>query len=234
MSSSKSTSGKASELEPDLSIDDGEAVVYSPYLPADFQHWALVAYWSPLEAACLSLGYGPMLIANSSLEQLQSEPDCYDKVVKRYQITSRAVEVGIIKQHTSPHNWTSWFTTKALAIPDHLAECVLATPNLEAFGLHLIPNGKAETMLEQIDSIHAAVSGDPSNLHNPSSNTKEMTSLEKMVITMAVSGYGHDPLSNRSSTAKEIADDAAKNGISMSVDTARKFLKRAAELHLPQ
>lgn len=59
--------------------------------------------------------------------------------------------------------------------------------------------------------------------------TKEKDTLLKLVIGMAIKGYSHDPSASKNNTAKEIADDLAELGVSVSDDTVRKYLKLAAE-----
>jgi hypothetical protein len=59
--------------------------------------------------------------------------------------------------------------------------------------------------------------------------TKERESLLKLVIGMARDSYNFDPKLSRSAVPQEIANDLAKYGISLDVDTVRKWLKQAAE-----
>ena len=61
---------------------------------------------------------------------------------------------------------------------------------------------------------------------------RERISLLKMVIGMAVKGYGYNPQSSRSTTAKEIASDLQLLGVSVDEDTVRKWLRESA-LQLP-
>jgi ribosomal protein S16 len=63
--------------------------------------------------------------------------------------------------------------------------------------------------------------------------TRERESLLKLVIGMAVGGYGYDPTAARSEQPAAIADDLSTNGVSLDVDTVRKWLKAGAE-QLPQ
>jgi hypothetical protein len=57
--------------------------------------------------------------------------------------------------------------------------------------------------------------------------TKERNTLLKLVIGMAMRGYGHDPESSKSDAPKNIADDLASLGIGLEPDTVRKYLKQA-------
>lgn len=68
--------------------------------------------------------------------------------------------------------------------------------------------------------------------NSKSLSDKERTSLLKMVIGMAIEGYGYDPKARRSPIAGEIASALQLRGISLDEDTVRKWLKEAAQ-HLP-
>lgn len=61
---------------------------------------------------------------------------------------------------------------------------------------------------------------------------RERTSLLKMVIGMAIDGYGYNPKAKRSPIAGEITSALQLRGISLDEDTIRKWLKEAAQ-HLP-
>lgn len=64
-------------------------------------------------------------------------------------------------------------------------------------------------------------------------STKERQSLLKLVVGMAIAGYGHDPQAKRSDTVPQIVSDLDGLGISVDEDTVRKYLKKAAETVLP-
>ena len=215
-------------------IDSDLPEIYSPYLPADLEHWSKTSYWVPFEAACLTLGYGPILIENASDEQLNSEPETLELLKKRFQLTARAVASGIVRLQAPPHDWIKWFSEMGIPIAEGLAEWVAEVPDFGNLGFVPISNLQAENIMRGIASLKESIDGGVTEPRNPSSVSKEIQSLERMVITMAVAGYGYDPLSRRSSTAKEISDDAVKNGIQLSEDTVRKYVARAAENQLPR
>lgn len=58
--------------------------------------------------------------------------------------------------------------------------------------------------------------------------TTEKNSLLKLVIGMAIKGYGYDVEAKRSDVPSEIAGDLVKLGLSIDVDTVRKYLAMAA------
>jgi hypothetical protein len=64
-------------------------------------------------------------------------------------------------------------------------------------------------------------------------NTLERSTLLKLIIGMAIKGYSYDPGALKSTAPKEIADDLAALGMSITDDTVRKYLKQAADTVLP-
>lgn len=75
--------------------------------------------------------------------------------------------------------------------------------------------------------------GDITKAVNKPMPTRERDTLLKLVIGMAIKGYRHDPAALRSTASKEIADDLAELGITITDDTVRKYLKQAADTALP-
>jgi hypothetical protein len=62
---------------------------------------------------------------------------------------------------------------------------------------------------------------------------RERDSLLKLVIGLAVKGYGFQPRVARGPTPSEVAGDLEQLGIGLDVDTVRKYLKEGAELLPP-
>jgi ribosomal protein L31E len=71
------------------------------------------------------------------------------------------------------------------------------------------------------------------NAINSSVSTRERETMLKLIIGVAVEQYGFDPKKSRNDAAKQISDDLAGHGLSVSDDTVRKYLKEAAELLPP-
>lgn len=68
-----------------------------------------------------------------------------------------------------------------------------------------------------------------------SENTKplgptERRSVLKMILAMAIDGYGYDPDESKSPIPNQIVEAAAKNDHSITDDTVRKWLKEASKL----
>ncbi len=58
-------------------------------------------------------------------------------------------------------------------------------------------------------------------------HTREKESLMKLIIGMAIDGYGYDPEARKSPIPKELSDTLSSWGIDISDDTIRKWLKLA-------
>ena len=57
--------------------------------------------------------------------------------------------------------------------------------------------------------------------------TTERNSLYKMILGMAISGYGYDPEAKKNDAIKDISDDMVRNNISLTAETIRSYLKKA-------
>jgi hypothetical protein len=63
--------------------------------------------------------------------------------------------------------------------------------------------------------------------------TTERTYLLRLVIGMAIDGYGYDPQAKKSDVTKVVADAISARGMDMTDDTVRKYLKEAVTKVLP-
>ena len=63
--------------------------------------------------------------------------------------------------------------------------------------------------------------------------TRERETLLKIIIGMAIKGYGYDPHIKRGDAVPEIVSDLDALGIGVSDDTVRKHLKAAVQLLPP-
>lgn len=61
-------------------------------------------------------------------------------------------------------------------------------------------------------------------------STRERTSMIKLIIGMAIRGFGYDPAASRNKAIPEIAGDLDELGIGLDEDTIRKFLNEGKDL----
>jgi archaellum component FlaC len=60
-------------------------------------------------------------------------------------------------------------------------------------------------------------------------STRERSTVKRLIIGMAIRGYKYNPNADRNLATKEIADDLELLGISLDVDTVRKWLNESRE-----
>lgn len=97
-------------------------------------------------------------------------------------------------------------------------------------------NGEGKYIFINKEQFERYWNGKPISLSSVQSaplGTKERESLYKLIIGMAVTGYGYDPKSKKNIAIKEIHNDLALCGIALDEDTIRKWLGKASEI-LPQ
>ena len=100
------------------------------------------------------------------------------------------------------------------------------TAFLSSFGVNINTESVAPELSEKPDSKKAPPEEKPLS-------AKERNTLLRLVIGMAVSGYGYDPSAVRSPIPKQITGDLDALGLSMDDGTVLKYLKQAAAIHLP-
>lgn len=107
-------------------------------------------------------------------------------------------------------------------------------PQTELFypGGHLPEDGVLVVRIDALRELEKNVNGEPESTDKPLTTT-ERNNLLKLVIGMAIKGYSHGPAASKSTAPKEIADDLAALGMTITDDTVRKYLKQAADTVLP-
>lgn len=80
----------------------------------------------------------------------------------------------------------------------------------------------------------SSVITDTSEKMGQSATTKERLSLLKLVIGMAIRGYNYEPGAEKNNATKDIVDDLAALGISITDETVLKYLREAEQKVLPK
>lgn len=231
----------------------------SPRARADLTHWAKAAYWTLEEATALSFGKSPELVNWKSLEGYRNVSPFPAEYAKVRQLATRAKNSKQLYDPVYPGIFLAWAKRNDIGYPDELQKLVTkygqnvadwktayddlktSFDTLELSFVELTEKTKQivaerakittawadekDTLLEQIMALRAA---------EKPLNPKERESLLKLIIAMAVEGYGHDPRAGRSTTASEIVGDLDKLGLHLDPDTVRKWLREAAELMSPE
>jgi hypothetical protein len=91
---------------------------------ADLGFWAKVSYWSPDEAAALSLGYAPEFVNSSTVKPYLGASNRADEFGRRLMLVSRAVEAGLLKPLFSPCDFVNWADGIAIPLPNEFRNAV--------------------------------------------------------------------------------------------------------------
>lgn len=86
------------------------------------------------------------------------------------------------------------------------------------------------SMYGRVRELEAKLCDPPDSPKEKLLSTRERETLLKLIIGMAVDGYGYDPFATRSPLAKELSEIFSLQGIPISDDTVRKWLQEAAQV----
>lgn len=183
----------------------------------DYLHWSRKKGWSNPELIALSLGFDP---SNLSAVVVQAERDKDEFQGKSFEVfcarseivTSHFPNSPRLNLSQTPMNFCEWATQLKLEVPSALFEAVnqIHGTKFKAVRLHKPARSQADD-------------DDP----------REIATLRKLVIGMAVRGYGYDPKAQRSSVPTEIQGDLDQLGITLDKATILKHL-RESQAYLSQ
>lgn len=206
-----------------------------PNAMADNEHWARMDTWTLEEAVALLLGRDPSRVSPRDLAHVVASSEFAATYAKLAQLARRSVEDRRISARMRPSDYLRWAESKRVAFPKALLEAVdrIARQDLPPDSGVPSPVGAihthdADAAREADAPLTGAAKSDGVNKRELS--TRERNTCLKIIIGMAVAGYKYDPRVSRSRVPQEIVDDIALVGLSVDVDTVRKWLREAAEL----
>jgi hypothetical protein len=227
-----------------------------PHAKADFAYWIKAAHWTLDEAIALSFGRAPEHVSWEKLKSLVQTSRFAFEYQRRRELALRACQWEQLFDPVLPGVFLAWARRTDVSIPPDLEAAVAAHGVQVADWKSLFDRLKASTdeqyaqlqslcdrqalkiqhLLDQIKELEtqfASAREQAPSLEKPLS-TRERDSLLKLVIGMAMGGYGYVPTANRSEQPAVIEADLARQGVPLDVDTIRKWLKRGAELLPPE
>lgn len=217
---------------------------------ADFDYWSKMPEWTIEEAVILSFGKNPSIVTWKRLEGQMSYlspfvESCYQlmELAKRAKKSNLFTDnsMPLLSDPIRPYLYVQWMQKNELVFSESLAEKVL-----KYYQKNKPPKTDFELSMEQIHksiqqpSITNVNTSLPATKIKPNKkvdsntvkelSTREKDSLLKIIITMAIDGYGFDPKSNKSPLPKELEGAIQRLGMSLSDDTIRKWLKEASNI----
>lgn len=204
--------------------------------PKDFDYYSKAAYWTLDEGVALLLARRPKSLNGQRIDKFK---DNFSKTgiafVEIRELADRAARAGQLGTTNSPGFFLAWAERNRFAVPDGLQAAIQN---------HGVQVGDWKTICDQQSDLIGVLEGNIKLLNmriaalenapvTKSLGERERTSLLKLVIGMAIKGYGHDPVASRTGTAREIASDLQLTGLTLDEDTIRKYLAEARE-QLPE
>lgn len=203
-------SNTLSEMQPPSLLVWWAAGFHIKNLSADFEEWAKMSSLKLHEAVALSVGFEPCGLVIDYNKEYNVAPRVLNFITKRQRIIeSKFYPFGELTiSQPSPEELCEWALEIQLDIPEEFVRAVnkIKKTNFKVKG----------------SSTKAKAS---KGLQN-----RERASMLKMIIAMAVDGYGYKIDSERSPVPKDIADALDQMGISLDLDTIRKYLKEARDI----
>ncbi len=167
---------------------------------SNWNDWARMPTWTPDEAAALTLGVSPPAV----LQYLRRN----HPIIQRFKIVRESVrracaagEIASGEYGIAPADYLKWAKQYEFELP--------------------------EVLTAEISRLREFAAKRPKD--KPLA-PRERDTLLKIILGMAMGGYGYDPAASKSSTVKEIHDDLALRGIVLDPDTIRNKLRDAVNL----
>lgn len=179
---------------------------------ADVQHWARMQKWSLDEAVALSIGYEPCGDLLEGTDGMPVQSDVLAFYLKRRALIEDNFDWGsvAVPSRNSVPDLVRWFDKAELDVPEQL---LAAADKYHALGI-----GKKSKL------------GRPHAADNKPLDPRERSTMLKLIIALAVNGYGYDPKAERSTIPSEIESDMNLLGIGINLETIRKHLRSGSAL----
>ena len=177
----------------------------------DFAYWAKVSLWTIEQATALLIGEDPDAIIDSS----GLAPACPPETRDRYQKMFRLLDSHI------RHSGIAFSQP-----PTEIIECAIHTKVDPPSALVEAVRAQGRTLIEKRTAARDR-SESEATAQSKALGERERKTLLRMIIGMAIGGYGYDPDAARSDTPRSIADDLSSLGIDISDQTVREKLKDA-------
>jgi hypothetical protein len=224
-----------------------------PHANADFDHWSRAAHWTLEEAVALSFGKEPSIVNSNSIAPYSQTSRFAGQFSKRLDLARRAVPWKKLFDPVLPGIFIGWTKENQIPFPSDLEALLSARGNMivswksnyEALSARYddLQSQFLETqtnLTKRLDEerqqleeaqkqLADAEKTSPAKM-KPEIGQREKESLLKLVIGLAIGGYGFDPKSARNAKLSEISSDLATAGVPLDDDTIRKWLKAGVEL----
>lgn len=181
---------------------------------ADFETWCRMDHLNLREALCLSIGVNPHDFSERSLETLQKSPfenlaPQLKLLLMRFEQLQRKFGLRGPRFAISSSVLLRWVEEIEMEVHPEFLRLMRRYHGAKK-------NGSAPVQPKAVPPIAAQGTTRP--------DAREVASMARLILAIAIEEYGYQPGSLRSPIPKEIADIAAEHGIAITPETVRKFL----------
>jgi hypothetical protein len=241
-------------------LDEAKRPWNQPAADADFEHWSKASVWSLDEAVTLSFGRSPARISWKTIEPYHWVSPFAKAYAEKRDLVLRAKLARQLYEPVIPAFFLAWAKRMQVEVPQELVVAIeargeqiadwksrhdelhndfdkfLATANaFRATANERIDQLKeiVTTLTKERDDLQTQITKFPREEAGAAPkglSTRERDTVLRLIIGMAIDGYRFDPASARSAVPAEVASALDQLGLSLDVDTVRKWLREAAGL----
>jgi len=218
-----------------------EDAFHQPEYTADANLWGRKAYWTADEATALSFGKSPDHIDLRVAEDHEGQLKFADEYICLHDLIEQAQEAGALPDPIPPRAFVSWADHQNFEVSQEIRE-VVAAREVEFADLERerdVLKARCEKLTQelqaaqyQLDKLRTAQPEKPDTTRDALDrdlNPKERTSLDTMLIAMAVIRYKHNPFGPKTThKTSRIVDDVLLTGMRINAGTVHHHLERAA------
>jgi regulator of replication initiation timing len=217
-----------------LALGAGEPTSNTNLREGDYRKWARKPYWSGEECVALSFAIEPHQVSSTSRFSRG-----YGDILEQIRQAQRNRQ---LLERIRPVEFLDWARQNNVHFPDELEKAVSAIEvdieQLEQRCEQLEQQlgelrSENQKLKSELDRLRGGSSPQPKGRSTKEPSKKERTSLNKLIIGMALEGYKWNPKAERNQVTKDITDDLKKCGLKLDQDTVLKYLREAAE-ELPE
>jgi hypothetical protein len=231
-----------------------------PYANADFEHWSKAAHWTLEEAVALSLGKAPEVVNSGTIQKyLEVSPFAF-RYSRLLDLAKRATIWQKLFDPVMPIMFFNWTKDNEIEFPEALGEKIIKRSGefldwkglFEKLKLQYEEDFAAwrktaqdqgdllakcneniailQSKLEESQAKLYAFAEAPAPAPEKRQSTREREGMLKVIYSMAIGGYGYNPSDRRSKVIPDILKDIELQGLSVSDDTLRRYIKAACDL----
>lgn len=179
-----------------------------------FDYWSKLSFWTIEQSTALLIGADPDAILDGAMLAASCPAQTRDAYQQMFRLLDSHIRMAGIGANLPPTEIIEWALHTGVNPPSALVAAVRA---------------QGRTLIEKRAQGNRATDAafESSNEAKP---LRERNTLLRLIIGMAIGGYGYDTDDKRSDIAKSIAGDLNDLGLDCSEQTVREKMKAAREL----